>query len=112
MQQRGLAATGRSGDSDVLATFDREARPTKGVDSLARHGIVLPDIARLEQAHGASARSVAAIGPRPASQAGYNPASAPVRPSTPAAMVIDRGSATKNERAAGSPGKLVSIASR
>ena len=62
--------------------------------------------------HVASPRSVAAIGVRDASHAGYRPASEPAASTTTAASARASTRATKKEKRAGSPGKDVRIASR
>src|SRR3712207_5236692 len=84
------------------------------MNRLTIHGIVLGEIPYQQDgwAHVASARRVAAIGARAASQAGYTAASDPVRRSTIAAVVRLSRRGTKKENAAGSPGKLVRMPSR
>ena len=77
LQQGGLAAARRSHDRHVLAAADRERDAAQRVDRLPPDGIVLPQVVGDENRVGvdrgaqvASARKVAAIGARAASQAG------------------------------------------
>ena len=75
LEQGGLAAAGGPHDGDVLARVDAEETPPERVHRLAVHRIVLAQVAGdrssgAAKAHVASARSVAAMGARDASQAG------------------------------------------
>ena len=77
LQQGGLAAARRSHDGHMFPAADRERDAAQRVDRLAADGIVLPQVVGDEYRVGvdrsaqvASARKVAAIGARAASQAG------------------------------------------